>query len=159
MRNPGGKGFSREHPVPFRKGRRNRRAAEKPRLKPACSRESRQRRDLESEKIALPAGPRASHKTGGGPVNEWPELAPGGCFTGGNPALFKGLFRAEDPSSVRKRRMGYLLTSLRGRPMRAAGSVHPPKKGWIHRMSSPSLSSTESYSGARTMRPFNTKMI
>ena len=39
MRNPGGKGFSRVHPVSFRKGRRERRAAEKPRLKPACSKE------------------------------------------------------------------------------------------------------------------------
>ena len=39
MRNPGGKGFFRVHPVSFRKGRRDRRAAEKPRLKPACSRE------------------------------------------------------------------------------------------------------------------------
>jgi len=39
MRNPGGRGLSRGHPVSFRKGRRDRRAAEKPRLKPACSRE------------------------------------------------------------------------------------------------------------------------
>ena len=39
MRNPGGKGFSRGHPVFFRKGRRDRRAAEKPRLRRACSRE------------------------------------------------------------------------------------------------------------------------
>jgi hypothetical protein len=39
MRNPGGKGFSRVHPVSFRKGRRDRRAAEKPRLKPARSKE------------------------------------------------------------------------------------------------------------------------
>ena len=41
MRNPGGKGFSRGHPMPFRNGRRDRRAAEKSRLKPACSREER----------------------------------------------------------------------------------------------------------------------
>ena len=66
MRNPGGKGLSRVHPAPFRKGRRGRRVAAKPRLKPARSRESRQKRDLESEGIALPAGPGASPKTGGG---------------------------------------------------------------------------------------------
>jgi hypothetical protein len=39
MRNPGEKGFSRVHPVPFRKERRDREAAEKPRLKPARSKE------------------------------------------------------------------------------------------------------------------------
>ena len=39
MRNPGGKEFFRVHPVSFRKGRWDRRPAEKPRLKPACSRE------------------------------------------------------------------------------------------------------------------------
>ena len=58
MRNPGGKGLSRVHPAPFRKGRRGRRVAAKPRLKPA--------RSKESEGIALPAGPGASPKTGGG---------------------------------------------------------------------------------------------
>ena len=35
------------------------------RLKPACARESRKRRDLESEGIALPAGPRSPHKNWG----------------------------------------------------------------------------------------------
>jgi len=39
MRNPGGEGFSRVHPASFRKGRRDRSAAEKPRLKPARSKE------------------------------------------------------------------------------------------------------------------------
>ena len=39
MRNPGGKGLSQVHPAPFRKGRRDRRAAQKPRLKPACYKE------------------------------------------------------------------------------------------------------------------------
>jgi hypothetical protein len=39
MRNPGGKEFSRGHRVRFRKERRDRRAAEKPRLKSASSRE------------------------------------------------------------------------------------------------------------------------
>ena len=39
MRNPGGKGFSRLLRVCFRKGRRERRAAEKFQLKSACSRQ------------------------------------------------------------------------------------------------------------------------
>jgi len=39
MMNPGGKGLSRLHLAPFRKGRRERKAAQKPRLKPACSKE------------------------------------------------------------------------------------------------------------------------
>ena len=39
MRNPGGKGLSRVHPAPFRKGRRERMNSEKPRLKSACPKE------------------------------------------------------------------------------------------------------------------------
>jgi hypothetical protein len=39
MRNPGGKGLSQRHQVGFRQARRDRRAAEKPQLKPACSTE------------------------------------------------------------------------------------------------------------------------
>ena len=65
MRNPGGKELSREHWEGFLKGRRDRRPADKNRLKPACARESRQRRDLESEGIALPAEPRSPRKNWG----------------------------------------------------------------------------------------------
>ena len=39
MRNPGGKGFSRACPVSFRKGRRDRRIAEKFRLEPAWAKQ------------------------------------------------------------------------------------------------------------------------
>ena len=41
MRNPCGKKFSREHWIRFRRRRRDRRAAEKSRLKPACATEER----------------------------------------------------------------------------------------------------------------------
>jgi hypothetical protein len=63
MRNLGGRGFPREDRVCFRKERRDRSPTENHRLNPARSgEESRERRDLESEGIALPAGPEASCK-------------------------------------------------------------------------------------------------
>ena len=83
---PGGKGFSRVHAVSCRKGRRERRAAENPRLKPSRSRESLQKRDLESEGIALPAGPRTSPKTRGG-------QEPGKCL---HPAKLRGDWKQQE---------------------------------------------------------------
>jgi len=63
MRNPGGKEFSRAHRVRFRKGRGVRRTAEKPRLKPASSRE--EPPPWSPKEWPSPLG-RGSHKTGGG---------------------------------------------------------------------------------------------
>ena len=64
MRNLGGKGFFRGHPVSFRKGRRDRRPAEKPRLKPACSRE--EPPPWSPKESLSPPGPRPHTKLGVG---------------------------------------------------------------------------------------------
>ena len=64
MRNPGGKEFSREHWVCFRKGRRDRRPADKNRLKPACARE--EPSPWSPKESPSPPGPGLPAKTGGG---------------------------------------------------------------------------------------------
>ena len=64
MRNPGGKEFSREHWVCFLKGRRDRRPADKNRLKPACARE--QPSPWSPKESPSPPGPGLPAKTGGG---------------------------------------------------------------------------------------------
>ena len=67
MRNPGGKGFFRGHPASFRKGRRNRRPAAKPRLKPACSRE--EPPPWSPKESPSPPGPALRAKLGVGPFD------------------------------------------------------------------------------------------
>jgi hypothetical protein len=64
MRNPGGKGLPRVHPAPFREGRRDRRAAEKPQLKPACSKE--EPPPWSSKESPSPPGPALRAKLGVG---------------------------------------------------------------------------------------------
>jgi len=46
-------------------------------------------------------------------------------FRGGNHVIFKDVLRAESRSSARKRRMGYLLTSLRGARILQAPEANP----------------------------------
>jgi len=64
MRNPGGKEFSREHWVCFLKGRRDRRPADKNRLKSACARE--EPTPWSPKESPSPPGPGLPAKTGGG---------------------------------------------------------------------------------------------
>jgi len=64
MRNPDGKRFSRGRPVSIRKERRDRRAAEIPRLKPACAKEKQP--PWSPKESASPPGPGLRTKLGVG---------------------------------------------------------------------------------------------